>query len=73
MPERIMKPFSVSCLDRKMVVVGRGLHVAIGHVKKQPGSNSGSRSSSYSIHWQDVDVPKEFSDLTPSSSQILHA
>ncbi|CAN6196892.1 unnamed protein product [Urochloa humidicola] len=74
MPERIMKPFSVSCLDSKIVVVGRGLHVAIGHVEKQPagGGNSGS-SSSYSISWQDVDVPKEFSDLTPSSSQILHA
>ncbi|CAN6181274.1 unnamed protein product [Urochloa humidicola] len=75
MPERIMKPFSVSCLDSKIVVVGRGLHVAIGHVEKQSagGGNSGSRSSSYSISWQDVDVPKEFSDLTPSSSQILHA
>jgi len=75
MPERIMKPFSVSCLDSKIVVVGRGLHVAIGYVEKQPaaGGNSGSRSSSYSICWQDVDVPKEFSDLTPSSSQILHA
>ncbi|KAF8732264.1 hypothetical protein HU200_016243 [Digitaria exilis] len=78
MPERIMKPFSVSCLDSRIVVVGRGLHVAIGHVEKQTsstgGGNSGSRSSSsYSICWQDVDVPKEFSDLTPSSSQILYA
>ncbi|TKW30466.1 hypothetical protein SEVIR_2G039300v4 [Setaria viridis] len=75
MPERIMKPFSVSCLDSRIVVVGRGLHVAIGHVDKQPagGGNSRNRSSSYSVCWQDVDVPKEFSDLTPSSSQILHA
>ncbi|WVZ61909.1 hypothetical protein U9M48_011717 [Paspalum notatum var. saurae] len=81
MPQRIMKPFSVSCLDSKIVVVGRGLHVAIGHVEKQPApagspdddDSSRRSSSSYSIHWQDVDVPKEFSDLTPSSCQILHA
>lgn len=75
MPERIMKPLSVSCLDSKIVVVGRGLQVAIGHIKKQSGSGSSSnrRSSSYLIRWQDVDVPREFSDLTPSSSQILHA
>jgi hypothetical protein len=75
MPEQIMKPFSISCLDSKIIVVGRGLHVAIGHIEKQPsgGCHSGSRSSIYSISWQDVDVPKEFSDLTPSSSQILHA
>ncbi|KAJ1287773.1 hypothetical protein BS78_02G036400 [Paspalum vaginatum] len=80
MPQRIMKPFSVSCLDSKIVVVGRGLHVAIGHVEKQPAAGSSppdddsrSSSTSYSIHWQDVDAPKEFSDLTPSSSQILHA
>jgi hypothetical protein len=74
MPERIMKPFSVSCLDSKIVVVGRGLHVAIGHVQKEPaGDPADSRSSGYSICWQDVDVPREFSDLTPSSSQILHA
>lgn len=75
MPERIMKPLSVSCLDSKIVVVGRGLQVAIGHVKRQPGSGSGANntSSSYLICWQDVDVPRTFSDLTPSSSQILHA
>ncbi|VAH37517.1 unnamed protein product [Triticum turgidum subsp. durum] len=66
MPERIMKPLSVSCLESKIVVVGRGLHVVIGHVKKQS-------SCDYLVRWQDVEVPRAFSDLTPSSSQILHA
>lgn len=75
MPERIMKPFSVSCVDSRIVVVGRGLHVAIGHVREEPaGGGPGSRGApGYSVCWQDVDAPKEFSDLTPSSSQILHA
>lgn len=79
MPQRIMKPFSVTGLDSsKIVVVGRGLHVAIGHVQRLPAANPAgdtdrSSSSCYSICWQDVDAPKEFGDLTPSSCQILHA
>ncbi|XBI59219.1 hypothetical protein VPH35_040330 [Triticum aestivum] len=73
MPERIMKPLSVSCLESKIVVVGRGLHVVIGHVKKQSAGNGGGGSCDYLVRWQDVEVPRAFSDLTPSSSQILHA
>lgn len=36
MPQRIMKPFSVSCTKSTIVVVGGGLHFVIGHVWEEP-------------------------------------
>lgn len=32
LPEQICKPFSVSCSDRQIFVVGCNLHVAIGEI-----------------------------------------
>jgi hypothetical protein len=81
LPEKVKKPFSVSCLEQKgqIVVVGWGLHVAIGRVERWSDcskiscSKPGFRKVSYTIKWEEVEAPREFSDLTPSSSQILYA
>ncbi|XP_078162515.1 galactose oxidase/kelch repeat superfamily protein [Carex rostrata] len=80
LPERVKKPFSVSCLERqgRIVVVGRGLHIAIGHVERcfdfsKSSCNKPFRKVNYAIRWEEVEAPHEFSDLTPSSCQILYA
>ncbi|KAL6991469.1 hypothetical protein U1Q18_009581 [Sarracenia purpurea var. burkii] len=71
LPEQICKPFSVSCYNSRIFVVGRNLNVAVGNI-------SGSRLNpekkwSFSVQWQVVDAPEHFSDLTPSSAQVLFA
>ncbi|OAY73268.1 F-box/kelch-repeat protein At1g30090 [Ananas comosus] len=71
MSERIRKPFSVSCVGSRIFVVGRGLHVVVGHVETSDCSSK--KKKSFSIRWQEVDVPKDFADLTPSSTQVLYA
>lgn len=80
LPERVKKPFSVSCLERQgqIVVVGRGLHIAIGHVERcfdfsKSICNKPFRKVNYAIRWEEVEALHEFSDLTPSSCQILYA
>ncbi|KAJ8484454.1 hypothetical protein OPV22_016939 [Ensete ventricosum] len=75
MPERIHKPFSVTSVGSKIVVVGRGLHVAIGQVENKGYCNSDGKTKKqkFSIQWQEVDVPPEFCDLTPSSTHVLYA
>lgn len=75
MPEKIRKPFSVNSVGGRIFVIGRGLHVAVGQVEKKScvGSNGKERKRSFSIQWQDMDVPQEFGDLTPSSTQVLYA
>jgi Kelch motif len=81
LPEKVKKPFSVSCLEQQgqIVVVGRGLHVVIGHVERRSDcsktncNKSGFMKVSYTIRWEEVEAPREFSDLMPSSCQILFA
>ncbi|EHA8587784.1 putative F-box/kelch-repeat protein [Cocos nucifera] len=75
MPEQIRKPFSVNSVGNRIFVVGRGLHVAVGHVEKKSytGSNGKGKKQSFSIQWQGMDVPQEFGGLTPSSTQVLYA
>lgn len=70
-PERIRKPFNVSVSGEKIYVVGRGLHVVIGYVKRLDANGRGR----FCVKWQELDVPasKEFCDLTSSSSRILFA
>ncbi|KAJ3669975.1 hypothetical protein LUZ60_010299 [Juncus effusus] len=73
-PERVRKPFTVSCLEWRILVVGRGLHVAVGKVERI--SSSGKLSCGqvrYGIRWEEVEGLKEFRDLTPSSCQVLYA
>ncbi|XP_008812564.2 F-box/kelch-repeat protein At1g30090-like [Phoenix dactylifera] len=74
-PEQIRKPFSVNSVGSRIFIVGRGLHVAVGHVEKKScaGSDGKGRRQSFSVQWQDIDVPQVFVDLTPSSTQVLYA
>ncbi|XP_058097492.1 F-box/kelch-repeat protein At1g30090-like [Magnolia sinica] len=73
-PEQICKPFSVSSNDCRLYIVGRNLHVAVGHVRRLScNSSSGKKKWSFSVQWQAVDAPEAFRDLAPSSSQVLFA
>ncbi|THG21556.1 hypothetical protein TEA_018145 [Camellia sinensis var. sinensis] len=73
LPAQICKPFSVNCTDSRIFVVGRNLHVAVGDISRlNPGSKS-EKKWSFSVRWQVVDAPEAFSDLTPSSAQVLIA
>ncbi|KAL5977475.1 hypothetical protein ACLOJK_021822 [Asimina triloba] len=73
-PEQIRKPFSVTCSDCRIYIVGRNLHVAVGHVQKiSCNASDGKKKGSFSVRWQAVDAPEAFSNLAPSSSQVLFA
>ncbi|KAK6932196.1 Kelch repeat type 1 [Dillenia turbinata] len=72
LPEQICKPFSVVACDSLIYVVGRNLHVAVGRVSRA-GTNVAEKKWSFSVQWHVVDAPEAFSDLTPSSSQVLYA
>ncbi|CAN0921617.1 F-box/kelch-repeat protein At1g30090 [Linum grandiflorum] len=69
LPEQICKPFAVDACDSKVYVVGRNLHVAVGCITRW---SNGQRKWCFSVEWDVVDPPKGFSDLTPSSSQVLY-
>lgn len=73
LPEQICKPFSVNCYGFRIFVVGRNLHVAVGHIFRQYGRCSSEEKSSFSVQWVVVDAPETLSDLTPSSAQVLLA
>lgn len=70
LPEQICKPFSVNGCDRRIYVVGRNLHVAVGHISRL-GPNE--KKWRFFVEWQVVDAPDGLSELTPSSSQVLFA
>lgn len=70
LPEQICKPFAVNSCDNKIYVVGRNLHVAVGHISRL---NQKEAKWSFSVRWNVIDAPESFSDLTPSSSQVLFA
>ncbi|KAJ0576013.1 putative kelch-type beta propeller [Helianthus annuus] len=69
LPEQICKPFSVNCNNSKIYVVGRNLHVAVGCILRLNTENN----LCFSVHWQVVEAPQVFSDLAPSSIQVLFA
>ncbi|XP_010247992.1 PREDICTED: F-box/kelch-repeat protein At1g30090 [Nelumbo nucifera] len=71
LPEQICKPFSVSSSDHQIYVVGLNLHIAVGHIWWIRPSCTSREKSSFFVQWQLVDAPEAFSDLTPSSSQVL--
>ncbi|XP_059665597.1 F-box/kelch-repeat protein At1g30090-like [Cornus florida] len=73
LPEQICKPFSVNCCDCRIYVVGRNLHVAVGHIVRLNPENTPDKKWKFSVQWQVVDAPEDFSDLTPSSAQVLFA
>ncbi|XP_077253877.1 galactose oxidase/kelch repeat superfamily protein [Tasmannia lanceolata] len=72
-PEQICKPFSVNSSDCRIYIVGRNLHVVVGHVQRLSCGSSTGKKWSFSVLWQSIDAPKSFCDLTPSSSQVLFA
>ncbi|XP_059668909.1 F-box/kelch-repeat protein At1g30090-like [Cornus florida] len=73
LPEQICKPFTVSCCDCRIYVVGRNLHVAVGHILRLEPESTCEKKLSFSVQWQVVDAPEAFSELTPSSAQVLFA
>ncbi|XAR72475.1 hypothetical protein NMG60_11019120 [Bertholletia excelsa] len=73
LPEQICKPFSVNGSDSRIFVVGRNLHVAVGEISRLNSASMTGKKCSFSVQWQVVDAPQDFSDLTPSSAQVLFA
>ncbi|RVW34963.1 F-box/kelch-repeat protein [Vitis vinifera] len=70
LPEQICKPFSVNACDCKIYVVGRNLHVAVGHIWRLNQKGNCEKNWSFGVRWHVVDAPEAFADLTPSSSQV---
>ncbi|KAJ6406858.1 hypothetical protein OIU84_010385 [Salix udensis] len=70
LPEQIYKPFAVSACDCKIYVVGRNLHVVVGHISRLQPKGICEKKWSFSVRWHAVDPPDSFCDLTPSSSQM---
>ncbi|KAL0363575.1 UNVERIFIED_CONTAM: F-box/kelch-repeat protein [Sesamum calycinum] len=73
LPEQICKPFCVNCWESKVYVVGRNLHVAVGHILRMYPSTPSEKKCRFSVQWQMVDAPQTLFDLTPSSAQVLFA
>ncbi|CAI9783452.1 unnamed protein product [Fraxinus pennsylvanica] len=73
LPEQICKPFCVHCCDNRIYVVGRHLHLAVGHISSLCSRGSSRKSCRFSVQWQVVDAPETLFDLTPSSAQVLFA
>ncbi|XP_073300426.1 F-box/kelch-repeat protein At1g30090-like [Primulina huaijiensis] len=73
LPEQICKPFCVNCWECKIYVVGRNLHVAVGHILRVYSSNDSEKKCRFSVLWQTLDAPGSLFDLTPSSAQVMFA
>lgn len=73
LPEQICKPFAVNACDSTIYVVGRNLHVAVGRISRLSKKGMSEKKWSFNVSWHVVDAPECFSDLTPSSSQVLFA
>ncbi|CAH9119256.1 unnamed protein product [Cuscuta europaea] len=74
LPEQIRKPFCVNCCDNKIVVVGRNLQVALGHITRRERSDSSSGNEfEFCVQWEVVDAPKPLYHLLPTTAQVLLA
>ncbi|TQD76794.1 hypothetical protein C1H46_037696 [Malus baccata] len=73
LPEQICKPFAVNACDCMIYVVGKNLHVAVGQISRVSRKGTCEKKWSFGVRWNVVDAPDCFSDLTPSSSQVLFA
>ncbi|KAK9161462.1 hypothetical protein Syun_007803 [Stephania yunnanensis] len=73
MPEQIRKPFSLSSAGFRIFVVGSGLHVAVGYLRKLKLQCGTLKDWSCFVEWEVVTSPEAFCELIPSSSQILYA
>ncbi|KAI3498091.1 hypothetical protein L1887_33833 [Cichorium endivia] len=72
LPEQICKPFVVNGCNDRIYVTGRDLFVAVGVIHRL-NSSSTDKNMKFAVQWQVVEAPEGFSDLTPSSSQIVFA
>ncbi|KAG8385277.1 hypothetical protein BUALT_Bualt03G0025200 [Buddleja alternifolia] len=73
LPEQICKPFCVNSWECKIYVVGRNLHVAVGHILRVGPGGVSEKKWRFCVKWQTVDAPGTLFDLTPSSAQVLFA
>ncbi|KAL4286515.1 F-box/kelch-repeat protein At1g30090-like [Arachis ipaensis] len=71
LPEQICKPFAVNACDCHIYVVGRNLHVAVGHISRLLPDENSDEKWSFSVRWHVIDAPESLSVLTPSSSQVI--
>lgn len=71
LPEQICKPFVVNGYDDRIYVTGKNLCVAVGSVYRLIDSTD--KKLDFMVRWQVVEGPHGFSDLTPSSAQIIEA
>ncbi|KAK9137000.1 hypothetical protein Sjap_007594 [Stephania japonica] len=72
-PEQIRKPFSLSSADFRIFIVGSGLHVAVGYLRKLKLQCGTSKDWSCFVEWEVVSALEAFCELMPSSSQVLYA
>lgn len=70
LPEQLCKPFAVDVCKDMIYVVGRGLHIAVGHISRLNGKDDGGKKI-FSVRWHVIGAPESFSDLTPSRSRIV--
>ncbi|KAF5472496.1 hypothetical protein F2P56_009209 [Juglans regia] len=73
LPEQICKPFAVNVNDCRIYVVGRNLYVAVGSISRLNQKGTHNKKWRFFVQWKVVEAPESFSDLTPSSSQVLFA
>ncbi|XP_072066630.1 F-box/kelch-repeat protein At1g30090-like [Arachis hypogaea] len=68
LPGQICKPFAINACDCHIYVVGRNLHVAVGHISRLLPDENSDEKWSFSVRWHVIDAPESLSDLTSSSS-----
>ncbi|KAM7267802.1 hypothetical protein ACFE04_009968 [Oxalis oulophora] len=66
--EAMQRPFCVSGVEGKIVVVSSGLHVAIGDVYE-----SDIKNGEFCVQWEVVEAPKAFKEFDPCNCQVLYA
>ncbi|XP_047309290.1 F-box/kelch-repeat protein At1g30090-like [Impatiens glandulifera] len=73
----ICRPFSISCCDDMIFVVGLDLRVAVGNIGKisqdQDQVSNCDQSCGFSVNWEVVDAPRnsDFLGFKPYNSHIL--
>ncbi|KAK9051313.1 hypothetical protein SSX86_027944 [Deinandra increscens subsp. villosa] len=71
LPEEICKPFVVNGVNERIYVTGKNLCVAVGFIHRL-NNDSTDNKLDFMVRWQVVEGPSGFSNLTPSSAQILY-
>ncbi|KAI3796427.1 hypothetical protein L1987_39097 [Smallanthus sonchifolius] len=72
LPEKIHKPFVVNGYNDRIYITGRDLNVAVGFIFRL-NNDLTDKKLDFMVRWQVVEGPHGFSNLAPSSAQILYA